>query len=163
MKIKILLLSTSCFFAQLSSAADWPGWRGESRNDLSTETGLMKSWPKGGPQKQWMSKEAGLGYSGFSISNGALYTMGAFGKEERLLAFNATSGKKVWELKVGELLTNGWGDGPRMTPTVSEGMIYTFGGKRKLGLCRCQKPVNSNGASIWLGTSGGKVLGWGIY
>ena len=93
MKLKIFLLAIASFGARMSMAEDWPGWRGEARNDLSTETYLLKSWPEGGPKKEWMTTDAGLGYSGFSISKGTLFTMGAFGEEERLLAFNASSGK----------------------------------------------------------------------
>ena len=132
MKTYLLSLPLFCMLIQLAQAGDWPGWRGNDRDDLSEETGLLQTWPEGGPKKIWTSKEGGLGYAGFSIVDDTLYTLGAFGKEERLLAFNASSGKKLWELSIGELLTNGWGDGPRMTPTVSGGMVYALGGKGKL-------------------------------
>jgi outer membrane protein assembly factor BamB len=107
-----------------------------------------------------MTKDAGLGYSGFSISKGTLFTMGAFGEEERLLAFNASSGKKIWELKVGELLTNGWGDGPRMTPSVSEGMVYTLGAKGNL-VCADAKTGMHKWSVHLVNDLGGKVPGWG--
>ncbi|MFN5534945.1 MAG: PQQ-binding-like beta-propeller repeat protein [Planctomyces sp.] len=104
-------------------AGDWPSWRGPNRDDISTETGLLKSWPEGGPQKIWETREAGLGYSGFAIVGNRLYTMGSDGKEQTsgdfLIAMDVETGKKVWELKVGQYLENGWGGGPRSTPTVS--------------------------------------------
>ena len=53
-------------------------WRGTARDDVSTKK-VTQSWPSGGPKKVWMSNDAGLGYAGFSVANGALYTMGAFG------------------------------------------------------------------------------------
>ena len=144
----------------LCQAEDWPNWRGADRSGRSVETGLLQSWPSGGPPKTWTSREAGMGYSGFSIVQGGLYTMGAFGKEERLLAFNASNGKKIWSLPVGELLTNGWGDGPRMTPTVADGKVYALGGKGNL-VCADAR----TGKKIW-GVSlvddlGGKVPSWG--
>ena len=93
----------------------------------------LRVGPSGGPEKVWMTSDAGIGYAGFSVSNGALYTMGAFGGKEKLIAYRAVSSnpnnKKVWELEVGELLTNGWGDGPRTTPTVSMGKSTLWGGK----------------------------------
>ena len=64
---------------------------GTARDDISTEKGLLKTWPSGGPKKVWMSNDAGLGYAGFSIANGALYTMGAFGGSEKLIAYRAVS------------------------------------------------------------------------
>ena len=85
-----------------------------------------------------MSKLGGLGYSGFSVSDDHLFTLGAFGDEEKLLAFNASNGKKIWELNTGELLTNNWGDGPRMTPTVSDGLVYALGGRGNL-ICAMPK------------------------
>ena len=81
------LLSCLAFIAwglPLLSAGDWPSWRGAARDDISTEKGLLKSWPTGGPKKEWMTDDAGLGYAGFSVANGALYTMGAFGGTEKI-------------------------------------------------------------------------------
>ena len=38
----------------LSAAAhDWPQWRGPDRSDVSKETGLLKTWPAGGPKRVW--------------------------------------------------------------------------------------------------------------
>lgn len=143
-----------------SKAEDWPNWRGADRTGRSLETGLLQTWPEGGPNKKWTSEDAGMGYSGFSIAKGGLYTMGAFGNEERLLAFNASTGKKVWSLAVGELLTNGWGDGPRMTPSVADGRVYALGGKGNL-VCADAR----TGKKIWqvslVDDLGGKVPGWG--
>ena len=34
-------------------AADWPQWRGPQRNGVSSETGLLKEWPKEGPRLVW--------------------------------------------------------------------------------------------------------------
>ena len=86
--------------------------------------------------------------------------MGAFGKEERLLAFNASTGKSIWSLKLGELLTNGWGDGPRMTPTIADGKVYALGGK---GILVCADA--KSGKKIWsidlVEDLGGKVPNWG--
>ena len=132
MKSNLFLFSVVFSFVHLTEASDWPGWRGADRSDLSKETGLLQSWPKDGPKKVWMSKLGGLGYSGFSVSDDHLFTLGAFGDEEKLLAFNASNGKKIWELNTGELLTNNWGDGPRMTPTVSDGLVYALGGRGNL-------------------------------
>ena len=64
-------------FAVPSLRADWPQWRGPERTDLSKETGLLQSWPKEGPRQLWLSKDAGLGYSGPAIVQNKLYTMGA--------------------------------------------------------------------------------------
>ncbi|OYW29959.1 MAG: hypothetical protein B7Z47_04205, partial [Chthoniobacter sp. 12-60-6] len=107
---------------------DWPQWRGPNRDDVSKETGLLKKWPAGGPKRVWVSEEAGLGYSGFAVVGGKLYTMGLYDAEEKLICIDTATGKKLWETPVGPILKNGWGDGPRATPSVANGMVYTTGG-----------------------------------
>ncbi len=106
-----------------ANAADWPTWRGPNRDGVSSETGLLTEWPAAGPKKRWTATEAGLGYSSFAVVGNRLYTMGADVTNEYLIAFDATSGKKIWEVSVGERLQNNWGDGPRSTPAVSGNMI----------------------------------------
>ena len=50
--------------AQLPAGpGDWPGWRGADRTGVSTETGLLKEWPKDGPPLVWKVKGLGEGYS----------------------------------------------------------------------------------------------------
>src|SRR5262245_37076864 len=44
------------------SAADWPQWRGPNRDGVSTETGLLKTWPKDGPKLAWKANLGGVGY-----------------------------------------------------------------------------------------------------
>jgi outer membrane protein assembly factor BamB len=160
--MKFFILTTLFFLTSIFSllAHDWPSWRGEQRDGVSKETGLLQEWPSSGPNKLWISDQAGLGYSGFTIQDGILFTMGAFDKSEYLLAFNANSGKKIWSLKVGELLTNGWGDGPRMSPSISGNKVYALGGKGNL-VCVDVK----SGKKLWqkslVQDLGGKVPGWG--
>lgn len=160
MKLSFHFLFSFSILFSFSYGSDWPNWRGTNRDGLSKETRLLQEWPIGGPPKRWTTDQAGLGYSGFSISNGSLFTLGAFGKEEQLLAFNANTGEKLWSLPVGELLTNSWGDGPRMTPSVADGKVYALGGKGSL-LCADVK----SGKRIWqvhlVKDLGGKVPGWG--
>ena len=65
---RILLLATALLStwsaASLLEAGDWPGWRGPQRTDVSSETGLLKSWGDKGPRKVWSYENAGLGYGG---------------------------------------------------------------------------------------------------
>ena len=160
MKIFLFSLFTIICTSVHSFSLEWPSWRGEERTGVSQESGLIQEWPSGGPRKIWTSHEAGLGYSGFTIQNGVLFTMGAYGKKEMLIALDADSGKKKWSLQIGELLTNGWGDGPRMSPTIANGKIYALGGKGNL-VCA----DTGRGKLIWkksmVDDLAGKVPGWG--
>ncbi|MCP3980677.1 MAG: PQQ-binding-like beta-propeller repeat protein [bacterium] len=58
--------------ALAAQAADWPQFRGPNRDAISSETGLMRSWPEGGPEVLW-STEVGQGYSGAAIHGGTVY------------------------------------------------------------------------------------------
>jgi outer membrane protein assembly factor BamB len=151
---------TSLFFlAAVSQAADWPTFRGADRTDISPETGLLKQWPSAGPKKVWMNEDAGLGYSGFAIVGGTLYTMGSRDAVEFVIAIDTATGKEKWSAEAGALLKNGWGDGPRATPTVDGDKVYALSGKGSL-IC-----LNAaDGKKLWSAEMvelGGKVPGWG--
>ena len=64
------------FAPSLCPADDWPQWRGPDRNARSKETGLLKSWPKGGPRLVWKARGLGLGYSTPSVAGGRIFAMG---------------------------------------------------------------------------------------
>lgn len=143
-----------------ASAADWPQWRGPNRTDLNTETGLLKTWPEGGPKRVWLYQNAGLGYSGFSVVGGHLYTLGARGPKEFLIALDASTGKELWSTAVDDTYPNNWGDGPRSTPTVDGDRIYALGANG--GLICAQA---ADGKVLWradMKDFGGKLPGWGF-
>lgn len=161
MKLKLHFLLAAAIVLPLTSvfSGDWPQWRGPNRDDNSTETGLLKTWPDGGPKLVWMNKDAGLGYSGYSIVGDTLYTMGSRDAVEYVIAIDAKTGKEKWSTEAGPLLTNGWGDGPRSTPTVSGDHVYALSGKGHLSCFSV-----GDGKQIWKTTMeelGGKVPGWG--
>ena len=115
-----------------AQVADWYQWRGPNRDGHSAETGLLKEWPTGGPRLLWKTSGAGTGYSSFSSANGRLYTLGARGGDEFLMAFDAASGKKLWDVPNGRRFRNDRGDGPRGTPTLDGDRLYAFGGSGDL-------------------------------
>jgi len=62
----------SLLFATSLSAEDWPQFRGPNRNGVSTETGLLRQWPEGGPEVLWSTPVA-QGYSAAAIHGGKVY------------------------------------------------------------------------------------------
>ena len=154
--IILLLLSLSTV---LIRAGDWPQWRGPDRNGISKETGLLKQWPEGGPKRAWLFKDAGLGYSSYSIAGGKLFTMGARDNKEFLIAVDVKDGKELWSTPIADTLKNGLGDGPRGTPTVDGNRVYALGGQ---GTLICANVAD--GKEQWHATMqsfGGKTPGWG--
>ena len=156
--MKYCLLAVCLVVLNSAHAADWPTWRGVHRDGVSTETGLVKEWPADGPAAVWVSKEAGLGYSGFAVVADRFYTMGADGQQEFLMAFDATSGKRLWKTEIGQRLENGWGDGPRGTPTVAGDLVVGLGGNGRLVCTTLQGDIKWSAEMTELG---GSVPKWG--
>ncbi|MDP1589127.1 MAG: PQQ-binding-like beta-propeller repeat protein, partial [Prosthecobacter sp.] len=146
--------------AATASAGEWPQWRGPNRDDVSTETGLLKKWPASGPKRDWVSEEAGLGYSGFAVSGGKIYTMGLFDAEEKVVCLDAATGKKVWDSFVGAIYKNKWGDGPRCTPTVAGGKVYALGGNGDL-VCLDAATGKQDWSKSLVKDLGGVLQNWG--
>ena len=115
-----------------SQSPEWSQWRGPNRDGHSPETGLLQEWPANGPPLLWRTTGAGTGYSSFASANGRLFTLGARGNVEYVVAFDAASGKRVWEVANGQRFRNEQGDGPRSTPTVDGDRVYAFGGSGDL-------------------------------
>lgn len=154
-----ILATLSVLFTLTLSAADWPQWRGPDRTDISKETGLLKSWPEGGPKQIWRFENAGSAYSGPAIVKGKLYTLGTRDGGEILLVLDANTGKELWTAKLGGVLENRWGDGPRGTPTVDGDRVYALSGPGNL-VCVSA----TDGKVLWqtnLTDLGGNVPGWG--
>jgi outer membrane protein assembly factor BamB len=156
MKLTAALLALSLCTAV---AGDWPQWRGPNRDDNNTETGLLKQWPAEGPKRAWLFDKAGMGYSGFSVAGGKLFTMGTRDNKEVLIALDANSGKELWASPISDILSNGWGDGPRGTPTVDGARVYTMSGTGNLVCAEA-----ANGKVVWtkaMKDLGGKTPNWG--
>ena len=102
------LISTTLFiaFALGLQAGDWPQWRGPDRDGVSRETGLLQTWPTGGPKRVWLSRDIGLGYSAPVVANGMLFILGTKDGTEQLFAKEAKSGKTVWAAELGGTFTN---------------------------------------------------------
>ena len=170
--VVIVLVPMSIF------AGDWPQWRGPNRDDIASETGLLKSWPKAGPPLLWTYTNAGIGYSGPAIVGDRLFLIGARDGTEYVFALDlkSVSGKtikEVWSAKIGPLFTwkgNDFNAGPSATPTVDGDLLYALGGQGQLicvetatGTERWRKnlPVDLGAEVNPIGGSPEK-LGWGF-
>lgn len=98
---------------------NWSQWRGPNRDGLSRETGLLQTWPDGGPPVVFQSEGLGGGYSSVAVVDGRVFTLGKFGDETRLLAVSAEDGRLLWEATLGT-----GGDNPNGTPTVDGDLVY---------------------------------------
>lgn len=160
MSLAILVCCLSIEVAA-QTGGNWPQWRGTNRDGISKETGLLKQWPENGPPLAWKTTGAGGGYSSFSISDGKMYTMGLRADKEYVIAFDVATGKQLWATAHGAAFRNDRGDGPRGTPTIDGGTLYSLGGNGDLSAIDAK-----NGKLLWsqnvLEKFGGSNITWGI-
>ncbi len=109
--------------------AEWPQFRGANRDGFAPAGPMNFDWEKSPPKVKW-SVPCGGGYSSFAIVDGVAYTMDRQAGNERVLALDAETGATKWTHEYPSDYSSmkmGYGDGPRATPTVHEGRVYTVG------------------------------------
>jgi outer membrane protein assembly factor BamB len=144
-----------------AAAGDWPQWRGPNRDGISSETGLLTSWPAGGPRVVWKTTGLGEGYSSFSIVKGRLYTQGQRGDQEYVYAFDIKTGTKLWEVPTGRPYREQRGNGPRGTPTIDGDRLYAMAADGRLVCLEA-----ATGEVLWsqnvVQKYGASVIHWGM-
>ncbi len=172
------------------SAKDWPQWLGPQRDAVWRETGVMESFPAGGPPLRWRTP-IGSGYSGPAVADGRVFVMDRIKAEvdptkaellnqadspinanferrllpgtERVVCLDESDGKILWThaydcpyTTVGD-----YAIGPRVTPTVKDGQVYTLGAEGHL-LCLDAKTGKVIWARDFQEDFGIKVPMWGF-
>lgn len=155
-----VLLMVFLLNASICPGADWNQFRGLNRDGKSSETGLLKKWPEGGPALLWSYEGIGQGYASVSVVDGMIYTTGINDENQGTLVAINTKGKLQWKKEYGQGWTGGH-SGTRTTPTVDNEHLYIMSGHGRLA---CFNRVSSD--LIWkvdtLEKYEGEILHWGI-
>ena len=144
------MLLLSIFLSAPSPTArgdDWPQWMGPQRDGVWRETGIVKAIPSTGLPVKWRSEVKG-GYSGPAVANDRVYLMDYERREgevanapndrtmlagrERVICLDATNGSLVWKHDYDCPYAISYASGPRCTPTVADGKVYTLGSEGNL-------------------------------
>src|SRR5689334_5467870 len=107
-------------------AGDWPQWLGPNRDGASPEK--VAPWKKP-PEAVWRH-DVGEGHSSPVVADGRVFVLAKVKdkNEEELAAFNAQNGTLLWRKAYPTAaFTSQFGNGPRSTPAVAGGRVYTFG------------------------------------
>ncbi len=127
---------------------DWPQWLGPRRDAVWRETGILAKFPADGLTIRWRTPIK-AGFSGPAVTGGRVYVMdrlrasaeggganppepGSASSRERILCLREADGSVVWQQEYDCAYTISYGSGPRTTPTVSEGKVYTLGAQGHL-------------------------------
>jgi outer membrane protein assembly factor BamB len=127
---KFEVVSVIVLAALTASAADWPQWRGPNRDGNVPDAKIPAAWPKA-LKEEW-KVTVGVGHSSPVVADGRIYIFARQGEEEVLLCLDASSGKEMWRSAQPisyemNPAASGHGKGPKSTPVVSNGNVYTFG------------------------------------
>ena len=124
-------------------ADDWPQWLGPQRDGVWRETGLVEKFPEGGPKLLWRMP-LGPGYTGPAVANGRVFVLDrvvtkdarvptnpfnsqAIPGSERILCFDAKTGAQQWVHEYPCTYRMIYPLGPRCTPSVDGGKVYSLG------------------------------------
>lgn len=131
-----LTLAMPLLLAAGVRADDWPQWRGPHRDGVWRETGILASIPESGLKVRWRAR-VGNGYSGPVVAQGRVFVTDHQHRPEveRVLCFEEATGKPLWTHSYPcDYEDMEYGNGPRASPTVHAGKVYTLGTKGHL-LC----------------------------
>ena len=143
MKVNLPLWLMLATVSNCALADDWPQWLGPQRDGLWRETGIVKSFPAGGPPVRWRTP-IGAGYTGPAVAGGRVFVTdrvlakdaknptnpfnrGVIPGSERVLCLDEATGKVLWQHEYECPYDVSYPAGPRATPVVSGGKVWTLG------------------------------------
>ena len=142
-----------------SAPDDWPQWRGPTRDGVSREQGLLRTWPRAGPGRVWSTSDVGVGYGSIAVRGDRVFVQGMKGRQSVVTSLRQADGVEVWSTPLGPSRGNDRGSGPRGTPSVDGDRVYALTENGNLACLRV-----ADGTIVWhrniLDAFKGRNLNW---
>lgn len=133
----LIVTFSSVLFAQENAQ-----WRGENRDGIYEESGLLKKWPENGPKLLWHFDKLGPGHASAAVTADKIYTAGTSSENGFIIAFDH-AGQQLWKKEYGKEWLESW-EGVRSTPMINNGKVYMLSG---YGVVYCMDATT--GAALW--------------
>jgi outer membrane protein assembly factor BamB len=145
MRCPLPALVALCLGLSTLRAEDWPRFLGPRQDNTVVEAGLNLDWPPEGPPVLWRA-EVGNAYSPPVVVAGLVLAFHREGGEEALTAHRVADGSRAWRAAYPSRYEDqyGYNNGPRGSPFVQEGRVFTFGAE---GVMACWKLTD--GSLVW--------------
>jgi outer membrane protein assembly factor BamB len=154
--------SVASFEAENESVPDhdYPQFLGPNRDATVRGIALARDWEGSPPREVWR-REVGAGWSSFAVRDGMAVTQEQRGPHEMVVAYDLATGDVLWAHSDPERFEKTIGGiGPRATPTISDGRVYTLGATGLLNALEL-----ATGEKIWsrniLEDAGASSPDWG--
>lgn len=111
---------------------DYPQYLGPNRLGILPHAKLARDWSATPPKQQWR-RQVGAGWSGFAVVGDHVFTQEQRGKNECVVCYRLADGALAWIHEDEERFDSSMGGpGPRATPTVLDGRVYSVGARGRL-------------------------------
>jgi len=125
-------LTSGGFKLVANSKTDFPAFQGPARTGVLPDVKLDRNWTEHPPRELWRVP-VGAGWGGFAVVGGYAFTQEQRGDDECVVCRQLSTGHEIWKHAdkapfQGKPRYEGMGGpGPRCTPTVDDGRVYTVG------------------------------------